>query len=151
MSFQCAFQNLFCEWCSESTLFSVHCWPENVCQASLWLCHCFCLLFALFMCALYVMDAVAWHIQTFESSTRQNHTQENSVQWDFFPLAASLDTSWHDHLIKESAVVTSVAKAIYTTGKQAYIQCAHAQQFIIICSSSLSTYQRIKNTHKNRM
>lgn len=42
------------------------------------------LLFALFMCTLDVSDAGAWHIQTFESSTRQNHTQENSVVFLLF-------------------------------------------------------------------
>lgn len=61
--------------CSVST----HCWPENVCQTSHWVYHCFALLFALFMFTLCVLDAGAWHIQIFESSTRQNHTQEDSV------------------------------------------------------------------------
>lgn len=116
------------------------------------------LLFALFMCPLDVSDAGAWHIQTFESSTRQNHTQENSVYWVvfcfFFPLAASLDTSWHDHLIKELTGVTSVAKAIYTK-QSVHTVCScthtntHTQKFMKTCSSHTSTYQYIKNTHKD--
>lgn len=73
--------------------------------------HCLPRLFALFICPLHVMDAVAWHIQPFQSSTSRNHTQEDSVQSFFslfcvnLPLAASLDTSCHYHMIKVSSTV----------------------------------------------
>lgn len=44
--------------------------------------HCIILLspsLALFICSLDVLNTSTWHIQTVESSTRQNHTQEDYV------------------------------------------------------------------------
>lgn len=135
-----------CEWCCETTLFCVHCWPENVRQASLWLYHCFPLLFELFICTLYVLDAGAWHIQTFESST--GGTTPKKIQ-----CGASLDTSWHDHLIK----VLSKCRDKCTWGdmhkrKCAYIlyTYAHTHRHTWIYTVNTHIYiNTYKNTYKN--
>lgn len=65
--------------------------------------HCLC---ALWMCRMLV-PGIFRHLKAAQGRTTPKKIQ--SFFCFFFPLAASLDTSWHDHLIKESSGVTKCA------------------------------------------
>lgn len=106
------------------------------------------LLFALFVRSLNVLDAGAWHIQTSESSTRQNHTQEDSVQSLFREPCSCSDTSWHDRLIK---VLSKCHDKLWRhTQKKVCIHTvhsgAHIQRYMKIYSTLINKYAKIDIT-----
>lgn len=121
------------EWCCETTLFCVHCWPQNVCQASRWLC-------SSPLCIVYLPSR---YVGRRFLKTTQGKTTPRKTECFFFsgvnlPLAACLThlrmiTWWKSHL----SVVTR-------RDTQKRNSCTQTQKYIRIYNKHTYTWGVVK-------